>query len=63
MRKVPALFKENFRMTPEIFDVLLALLEPKLLPVLNTRPNDGISSAERLCITLEFELPEYSSVI
>ncbi|ODM88512.1 putative nuclease HARBI1 [Orchesella cincta] len=54
MRKTPTVFKENFRMNPERFDVLHELVREKLQPHAETRPDDSITSDERLAVTLEF---------
>jgi len=38
---------------PDQFEELMEILEPLLLPKVNTHPNDSISPREKLCITLE----------
>jgi len=39
----PTVFKENFRVLPLQFEELMELIEPLLLPKVNTHPNDSIS--------------------
>jgi len=53
MRANPAVFRENFHVSPEQFDELLDLLKHDLNPKHKSRKSDSISAEEKLCLTLE----------
>ena len=53
MKKNQQIFTENFHKKPKEFDELFELLERKLEPKVNTRPNDNISPKEKFAFVLE----------
>jgi hypothetical protein len=50
IREDPEYFFETFRMTPEAFETLLALVGPAITK--EPKPREPISAAERLQMTL-----------
>lgn len=53
LRSSPNMFKENFHMTVEQFDIVHDLVKPLLIPKRNTWRSLHITSKHKLALTLE----------
>ncbi len=62
MLKNPTLFRQNFRMSPDIFFSLLRQVETSLKPKLHARP-DSLLPELKLALTLEYVVIIKTSIV